>query len=182
MLTTQSDLPYASPLADGPVGPETMRLTDGSGRRLLDARGRDRPAALHDGAAPEAVGEVARVENGLWARLRADRWFYVADRAGVSVELSGEPNSTDVTHAYGILSLRGARAPDVLASLCALDFDDRAFPDCRAAQTSLAKVPALIVRLDDEARAYLILVERSVAVYVWAVIADTIRSAAAVAP
>ncbi len=45
-----------------------------------------------------------------------------------------------------------------------------------------AKVPALIVRLDDEARAYLILVERSVAAYVWAVIADTIRSAAAVAP
>jgi hypothetical protein len=38
------------------------------------------------------------------------------------------------------------------------------------------------VRLDDAGRGYLILVERSVTVYVWAVMADILRSAAAIAP
>jgi sarcosine oxidase subunit gamma len=181
MLATHSDLPYSSPLAgpaEGPVGPEAARLADESGRLLLDVRGRERPAALRGGSAPEAVGDVIRVESGLWARLRADRWFYVGDAAGGVPEPSGERNVTDVTHAYGILHLSGARAADVLAHVCALNFSDRAFPDHHAAQTSLAKVAALIVRLDDDERAYLILVERSVAAYVWAVMADIIRTAA----
>lgn len=47
-------------------------------------------------------------------------------------------------------------AADVLAHLCALHFSDRTFPDHHAAQTSLAKVAA----------------------YVWAVMADIIRTAA----
>lgn len=173
MLTTHSDLPYVSPLAGEPVGPETARLADASGRLVLDVR---------DRAAPEAVGEVVRVNDGFWVRLRADRWFYVADTAGSGAEPSGKRNVTDVTHAYGILSLSGAQAAEVLAQVCALDFSDRTFPDHHAAQTSLAKVAALIVRLDDQQRAYLILVERSVTAYVWAVMADVLRSTASVAP
>ena len=180
MLTTRSDLPYVSPLAglaDGPVGPETAQLLDWSGRRVLDVRGRERPAALRDTAATEAIGAAACVQNGIWMRLRADRWFYVALSASEAAEIN-EPGLTDVTHAYAILLLRGARVPGVLAQVCALDFDHRAFPDHRAAQTSLAKVPALIVRLDAEAQGYLILVERSVAAYVWEVIAGTLTTTA----
>ena len=181
MLTTHSDLPYVSPLTGAPVGPETARLADSSGRLVLDVRGREHPAALRGRAAPEAVGEVVRVDDGVWVRLRADRWFFVADTAGGGPQPSGERNVTDVTHAYGILSLSGAQAADVLAQVCALDFSDRAFPDQHAAQTSLAKVAALIVRLDDQQRAYLILVERSVTAYVWAVMADILRSTTSVA-
>jgi len=180
MLTTRSELPFVSPLAglaDGPVGPETAQLWDWSGRRLLDVRGRERPEALQKSAAPEAIGEAACVQNGVWMRLRADRWFYVALSASDGAEIE-EPALTDVTHAYAILLLRGVHIPGVLAQLCALDFDNRAFPDHRVAQTSLAKVPALIVRLDAEVQGYLILVERSVAAYVWEVIAGTLTSAA----
>jgi heterotetrameric sarcosine oxidase gamma subunit len=181
MLTTHSDLPYSSPLADGPIGPETARLADASGRLLLDVRGRERPAALRGQTAPETVGEVVRVDDGFWVRLRADRWVYVSDAAGDVAEPSGERAVTDVTHAYGILSLSGTRAAEVLAQVGALDFSDRAFPDHHAAQTSLAKVAALIVRLDEAGHDYLILVERSVAVYVWAVMADILPSVVAVA-
>ena len=184
MLTTASDLPFVSPLAgltDGPVGSESVRLADWSGRLVLDVRGRDGLAALRGlfGTVPEVVGEVARLEHGVLVRLRADRWVYIAlsasGEARSLIEGSGDLVLTDATHAYGILHLRGARVPGVLAQLCALDFENRVFPDRRAAQTSLAKVPALIVRLDDDARAYLILVERSFAAYVWTITSDMIR-------
>jgi heterotetrameric sarcosine oxidase gamma subunit len=177
MLMTHGDLSYVSPLAQEPVGPKTARLADWSGRQVLDVRGRERPAALDGGSAPEAVGGVARVDNGFWVRLRMDRWFFVANAAGGVVE-PGERNVIDVTHAYGILHLSGTRAADVLAQVSALDFSDRAFPDDHAAQTSLAKVAALIVRRDEPQRGYVILVERSVTAYVWAVMADVVRTVA----
>jgi heterotetrameric sarcosine oxidase gamma subunit len=177
MLTTHSDLSYVSPLTGGPVGLETARLTDWSGRQVLDVRGRERPAALTGDFVPEVVGDVARVDNGFWVRLRMDRWFFVADAAGVVVESEGS-SVTDVTHAYGILHLSGTRAADVLAQVSALDFSDRAFPNDHAAQTSLAKVAALIVRHDAPPRGYVILVDRSLAAYVWSVLADMISTVA----
>jgi heterotetrameric sarcosine oxidase gamma subunit len=187
MLTTASDLPYSSPLAglaDGPVGSEAAQLADWSGRLVLDVRGRDSLVALRDvfATVPEAVGEVAHLEHGILARLRADRWIYMALSASGEARSVGAPSLIDATHGYGILYLRGARAPAVLAQLCGLDFDDRVFPDRRAAQTSLAKVPALVVRLDDGARAYLILVERSLAAYVWTITSEVVRGVDQFAP
>lgn len=177
MVTTHGDLSYVSPLAQEPVGPKTARLADWSGRQVLDGRGRSLPAALDGGSAPEAVGDVTRVDNGFWVRLRMDRWFFVAHAAGGGVE-PVERNVIDVTHAYGILHLSGSRTADVLAQVSGLDFGDRAFPDDHAAQTSLAKVAALIVRRDEPQRGYVILVERSLAAYVWDVLADVLSSVA----
>ncbi len=183
MLTTQSDLPFSSPLAAlvaELVVSDGAQLEDWSGRVVVDLRGRTTPAGLGDVAAPQDVGNIARLGHGILIRLRPDRWFYVAlSQSEAARRFADQPDDltrTDVTHAYGILHLSGARVPDLLAYVCALDFAERTFPDGHAAQTSLAKVPALIVRLDGEERAYIILVERSVTAYVWTVIADIFSS------
>jgi heterotetrameric sarcosine oxidase gamma subunit len=175
MLTTESKLPFASPLLYEPIGTELARLEDWSGRLVLDVRGSDCPAG--------SVGEVVHLDHGLVARLRANRWMYIGlseSREMLPIaELSGGQVVIDVTHAYGILALCGSRVPEVLSQVCALDFADRAFPNCRTAQTSLAKVPALIVRLDETV---LILVERSVAMYVWTILSAIVKSTGPVAP
>jgi len=81
---------------------------------------------------------------------------------------SGLLTVTDVTHAHGLLQLVGPHAPDVLPKLCGLDSDDAMFPDRHVSQTSLAKIAALILRLDvSGGRAYWVMVERSLAAYVW---------------
>lgn len=182
MLNMASDRPLVSPLADladGPVGPAGAQLADWSGRLVLDVRGRAGLTALRGvfDTVLEVVGDSSRFEHGILARLRPDRWLYIA-LAGDGEHFADQLNGAaviDGTHAYGILHLRGAHGPDVLAQLCALDFDDRAFPDGRTAQTSLAKVPALVVRLDDDGPAYLVLIGRSVAAYAWTQMAITVK-------
>lgn len=74
---------------------------------------------------------------------------------------------TDLTHGRGQFRLSGPRAVEVLHKSCALDFSDSAFPNLHAAQTGLAKVHALIVRLDESTPAYYLAVDRSLAAYVW---------------
>ena len=184
MVKMTSEHPFISPLArlaDEPVGPESARLTDWSGRVVLDVRGRDSLPQLRRifDTVPESIGEIAYVKHGVLAQLRADRWIYVAlsvsDEAYSFSERLSDQILIDITHAYGILNLRGTRVPGVLAQLCGLDFGDKAFLNRRAAQTSLAKVPALIMRLDDDVREYLILVERSVTAYGWTVMSNTVR-------
>lgn len=186
MLKTVRDLPIVSPLAgmaSSLVGPDAAQLSDWTGRLVLDVRGRDSAMALRNlfVTVPEIVGDTAHLEHGVLAKLRVDRWVYIALSESKAVNGLGEQLTDhrffDATHAYAILHLRGASARDVLAQLCALDFADRAFPASRAAQTSLAKVPALIVRLDDEPYGCLILVARSVAAYTWMILSSVTNSA-----
>jgi heterotetrameric sarcosine oxidase gamma subunit len=186
---TASDIPFRSPLAGilsgyatGPAGQarNQVGLVEATGCGLLRIRGRSAESALSNlwNGAPAAIGEVVSVPDGALARLRADEFLFMAlspslELGALEAQIAALPYTglvtvTDVTHGHGILQLVGQYAPDVLPKLCGLDFGDTAFPDRHVAQTSLAKVAALILRLDGSGgQAYWVMVERSLAAYVW---------------
>jgi sarcosine oxidase subunit gamma len=184
-----SEISFRSPLAgtlDGySIGSleqarSRVGLADAAGNGLLRIRGHGAESALHPvwDAVPAATGEVTSVPEGVLARLRPDEFLLMAltpsaEIGALATRIAASPHNElltviDVTHAHGLLQLVGQRAPDVLPKLCGLDFDDAVFPDRHVAQTSLAKIAALILRLDvSGTRTYWIMVERSLASYVW---------------
>jgi heterotetrameric sarcosine oxidase gamma subunit len=188
-LRAASDISFRSPLA-GALGSYPIHsleqarsrvgLADAAGHGLLRIRGHGAESALRPvwDAVPAATGGVLSVPEGALARLRPDEFLFMALAPSVEIgaletRIAASPHSelltvTDVTHGHGLLQLVGPRAPDVLPKLCGLDFDDAVFPDRHVAQTSLAKIAALILRLDVSGnRAYWVMVERSLAAYVW---------------
>jgi heterotetrameric sarcosine oxidase gamma subunit len=183
-LSTTSDLPIRSPLSVSSAGDAgRVLLEDLSGQRaLFDLRGDANPALRRVfGAVPAAPGGVLVDQTRTVARLRPDHLIAATghgDAAALMADLhGGGPDHpitiTDITHGRGVLRLGGPRAADVLSKLCGLDFRSNAFPDLHAAQTSYAKVKALLIRQDAGGYlAYLIIVDRSHAVYVWDVTAD----------
>lgn len=185
-LPTFSALPIASPLtltASDLPGDEQARLARAAvglgelaGRTLLHVRGAAAENVLQGADMP--IGAVRTTADGLLARLRRDEFALLAPDGRVALtRLAGVVGGqrvtlTDITHGRGGLLLAGRHAPDVLAKVCALDFA-RQFPNLHAAQTSLAKVRTLIVRADIESLpAYGLIVDRSLAAYVWAVVFD----------
>ncbi len=181
---TAADLPIQSPLSESSTGiAGRVLLEDLSGQRaLLDLRGDADPALRRVfGAVPAAPGGVLVDQTRIAARLRPDHLIAATepgDAAALAADLRGgeaDPpvTLTDITHGRGVLRLGGPRAADVLPKLCGLDFRASAFPDLHAAQTSYAKVKALIIRQDAGGHpAYLIIVDRSHAQYVWDVTVD----------
>jgi heterotetrameric sarcosine oxidase gamma subunit len=173
------NLPYLSPISASPIQSGAVMLTDFSRQGLIDIRGRDLGGVFQ----AIRIGEVKHVENGLLTRLTPEQWlmFVEADSDVAAEWLKLEAGDarvtiTDVTHGYGHLRLVGEDARDVLPKICGLDFSDGAFPNHHAAQSSLAKVRTLIVRLDDEnLPAYHLIVSASLAAYVWGVVSDAMQ-------
>lgn len=54
----------------------------------------------------------------------------------------------DLTHIWAMVSIPEAVALGALPKVCALDFDDRVFPEGRAARTEVAGIATEIVRMD----------------------------------
>jgi heterotetrameric sarcosine oxidase gamma subunit len=184
VYVTAADLPIQSPLSASSTGiASRVLLEDLSGRRaLLDLRGDAAPALRRVfGTVPAAPGGVLVDQTRTVACLRPDHLIAATghgDAAALAADLRGGGRDhpitlTDNTHGRGVLRLSGPRAADVLPKLCGLDFRERAFPDLHAAQTSYAKVKALLIRQDVGGYpAYLIVIDRSHAQYVWDVTAD----------
>ena len=80
---------------------------------------------------------------------------------------------TDVTHGRFEYRIVGPQAPRLLSKVCGLDFDDSAFPDRRARETSVARVKALVVRADaGELPGFRLLGGRAPGAYVWDVLME----------
>ena len=190
-LPTHSQIPIAAPLAGTASASgekrqishlgESVGLTIIADQGLLHIRGQDSRAMLQTvyGVEMTTVGSVARVSDGPLACLRSDEFVLVTpDIHDALTRLQSAASAnlftlTDITHGRSIILIAGARATDVLAKVCGLDFSEKAFPDMHAAQTMLAKVRALIIRVDrDQAPAYHLIVERSLAEYVWEILQD----------
>jgi heterotetrameric sarcosine oxidase gamma subunit len=79
----------------------------------------------------------------------------------------------DATHGLALLRITGARAPDLLAKVCAIDFSEAVTPDGAAFRSSVAKLVTDIVR-DDRAGeiSYLLHCERSSGQYLFDVLID----------
>ena len=77
----------------------------------------------------------------------------------------------DATHGLALLRITGARAPDLLAKVCAIDFSEAVTPDGAAFRSSVAKLVTDIVRDDRDGEiSYLLHCERSSGQYLFDVL------------
>jgi sarcosine oxidase, subunit gamma len=77
----------------------------------------------------------------------------------------------DISDSRTIIALSGFHARDVLAKGCGIDLHPRSLAPGQCAQTFLAKARIALYQLDD-APTYHILIERSLAEYLWLWLAD----------
>ena len=79
----------------------------------------------------------------------------------------------DATHGLALLRITGARAPDLLAKVCAIDFSEAVTPDGAAFRSSVAKLVTDIVRDDRDGEiSYLLHCERSSGQYLFDILID----------
>ena len=139
------------------------------------------------GSAPDRIGSHTASQWGGLYRLRPDL-FYLSTPPGGEGDACRRIESaaaqggqfvtvTDVTDGLADLRVIGPRAAEVMARVCGLDFDDSAFPNDTAKQSSLAKTRQLIIRRDfGPLRAYTTIGARSLAAYVWGVLLEAGQS------
>jgi heterotetrameric sarcosine oxidase gamma subunit len=188
-LSTKSQLPFKSPVTgetkiEAPGIARLKDLTPSLG--VLHLRGPDSEKMvvhMNDGQPRQKVlntGEAHPTNAGILCRLTADEYLLLVESPELweatfarLVDAAGGQRATvsDLTHGYGKLELSGSQATALLPRLCGLDFSKRSFPNGRVAQSSVAKVHATLVRVDERGNPpnYLLLVDRSVSVYVWQV-------------
>jgi heterotetrameric sarcosine oxidase gamma subunit len=79
----------------------------------------------------------------------------------------------DATHGRALMRITGARAPDLLAKVCAIDLAEGVTPNGAAFRSSVAKVVTDVVRDDrDGERSYLLHCERSSGQYLFDALID----------
>ena len=150
-------------------------LADASAQHLLLAQARDLDAWL---PVEPPVGQVALVANSgspvRCCRLTADSALFVSALPVIippSPEVCG--HATDLTSGRTIVAVAGPRSLDLLRAATQVDVRERALPDRRCVQTSVARVPATIIRFDRlGVPAYEILVARDFGEYLWDALLD----------
>ena len=79
----------------------------------------------------------------------------------------------DATHGRAIMRITGAKAPDLLAKVCAIDLADEVTPNGAAFRSSVAKLITDVVRDDSGgSRSYLLHCERSSGQYLFDALID----------
>ena len=150
-------------------------LADASAQHLLLAQAHDLGSWL---PSLSSVGEVALVANGgspvRCCRLTRDSALFVSASSWALPPAPGAcGHVTDLTSGRTIVAVAGPRSLDLLRAATQVDVRDRALPDRRCVQTSVARVAATIIRYDRlGVRAYEILVARDVGEYLWDALLD----------
>lgn len=76
-------------------------------------------------------------------------------------------------HSHAWFAVQGQAVPDVLSKLCAIDFRPHRFDDLAIAQTSLARLNAIVLRADvEDLLTYHVLADSASAVYLLACLKD----------
>jgi len=127
---------------------------------------------------PEA-NRSAECPNGSVLWLGPDEFLVVTEpgreatlAASLTAALRGRRGAVvDISDSRATIALSGLHARDLLAKGSGLDLHPRAFSPGRCAQSFLAKVKIALRQLD-EAPSYQIIVERSVAEYLWRWLVD----------
>jgi sarcosine oxidase, subunit gamma len=77
-------------------------------------------------------------------------------------------------HSHAWFAIEGEAAPELLSKLCAVDFRPHRFDDLSIAQTSVARLNAIVLRADVEDRlTYHVLADSASAVYLLACLRDS---------
>jgi heterotetrameric sarcosine oxidase gamma subunit len=142
--------------------------------------------ASAEGALARALGipfgRAARDEHGtLVVGSSPGEWLLLA-APGTGAEVAGRVKETsygelvsvfDVTHGRALVRITGARTPNLLAKVCAIDLAEEVTPDGAAFRSSVAKLVTDVVRDDNaEARSYLLHCERSSGQYLFDALVD----------
>ena len=162
-----------------------VMLTEVSPSTMIDLRLDPRDAACVK-AAGNALGiglplasntSTANDTRTVWW-LGPDQWLVVAPAAGgdalVDALAAVVPSAINVSDLRAEFELAGPHAADVLRKGCGIDLHPREFRPGDCAMTQLARVRAGSRQID-ERPAYRILVERSVATYLWDWLTDAMR-------
>lgn len=110
--------------------------------------------ATRRGMALPEHGRVVAIRDTLALCVRPQRWLFLTSPADAGVAAArwqeacvGVAAALDVSSAFLVLYVAGARARDALVRGCRLDLDAAAFPPGAAAATPIAQVSAVIAAL-----------------------------------
>ena len=108
--------------------------------------------------------------TALW--LGPDRWMLVSTTQPATA-LDGCPGAVnDISHGRSVIRIEGARARDVLASGCTLDFHPGVFKTGDCAQSGLHRINVLIHCVDDGGPCYDVFAPRGFALSLWEALTD----------
>ncbi|MEM7276790.1 MAG: sarcosine oxidase [Pseudomonadota bacterium] len=128
---------------------------------------------------------LALSSDGLVARLSRDESLIVDSLSapGVIEHINSKHAAETPERCYslprqdshGLIALSGARAPDVLATLCAVDMATTQFTPGAVAQTSLARLGAVVVRhFSSSTPLYYLFADHCAQAYLWNVLRDAL--------
>ena len=189
----------AAPLDFGDAEAETeaakaMALADLSMLPRTGFKGSGTPEWLADQGVkvPEESNRTARQEGGaLAARLAPAELLILGDESGDGALIDklnaawwaeprppetprGFPVPRQDSHAWFLVS--GARAAEMFAKICAVDLRPHKFEDLQIAQTSVARLSAVVIRNDRGGTlAYHLLFDSASATYLWDVLIDAME-------
>ena len=127
-------------------------------------------------------GRAARDEHGMlivgsgpgeWLLLAPPGTSAAVVERVEAIQDGGLVSVFDTTHGRALVRITGARAPDLLAKVCAIDFVDEVTPDGAAFRSSVANLVTDLVRDDKRGtRSYLLHCERSSGQYLFDALID----------
>ena len=125
-------------------------------------------------AARDAYGTlVVGSAPGEWLLLAAPGTSAAVTQRVEEVQDEGLVSPFDATHGRALVRITGARTPDLLAKVCAIDFSEAVTPNGAAFRSSVAKLVTDVVRDDrDEEISYLLHCERSSGQYLFDALID----------
>jgi sarcosine oxidase subunit gamma len=147
----------------------------GSGASAYLASGYvDLPATHNDSRRQMNGDTVARLAENEYLHLGSSALFgTVSDVPAWAGNPEVKAYSLPRRDSHCWFALTGTEAAITLSKLCAIDFREHKFADGRVAQTSLARVSAIIVRGDlGETPAFFILASSSATEYLWDCLID----------
>ena len=174
----ERDLAERLGLADLSTWPRSGCAGPNAPQWLADA-GRQPPNRPNKAVAQEDGGLIARLSEQeflILQGLEADPGLFAALQDNWPSDAAESVHPLPHADSHCWLALSGALASEALAKLCAVDLSSRSFGLCDVAQTSLARVNAIILRQDLGATpCFHILSDASSAEYLWDVLVDAMR-------
>ncbi|MHA3102783.1 sarcosine oxidase subunit gamma [Acinetobacter sp. ANC 3791] len=152
-------------------------------------RGMDSAAYLHrfGFSLPEHPNHALAQVDGSWiARLSMTEYLVLGslDDFGeriAQLENDWQPDEQYANHllprqdSHAWIQLTGQFNTEIMAKLCAVDLSTEAFPVGKVAQTSVARVNAIVINVGDlQTQKLNILCDRAAALYLWQVLQDAI--------
>ena len=164
-------------------------LVDVSALARLGVRGNQAASFLkqHDYQLPTAPNQATQQADGsLVARLSATEYLLLGSLSDQEQRISQQevtwPSSQagvyllprQDTHAW--LALTGTQASQVMAKLCGVDLSPEAFAPGQVAQTSVARINAIVINASQATQTCLyLLVDSASAYYFWPVLLDAMQ-------